>query len=476
MQSLSERLHKQVNSVISAFNARDPAAFSNHDSEAMDQRISDILILCRDSNADTQMVLRNLEPLRVIACEIGATRSMIEIDAVIAAAMGDGIAQTTVARDKEFRDTANEIVTDWNKGNVQSVAKRLRHWTEMCTTEPKVSNAQEDCFPPLINIAQELGQTDILSRLAELQTSVLAQRIMVATNQELMPTVDHFAIDYPHAVTIETFMKCNAKCHFCPYPEMEQTSERAGVRMTEQMFEKIIDDLRDIPSDYGFQMNLSRVNEPLLDHRLFDFMDLIEQKLPQARVFLPSNGSTLTERNVRKLAGYKNFKKLMVSLNESERTAYEDLMGISFDRTVANLDAMHAMKEREELEFFTVLTTVMHEGPRWQEFEVWCRDRYPLFAIDRYPPTNWFGMTENDAKPVITRPSGCKDWYQLHILADGSEAQCCYDAEGRFGHGNVADMHVLELYNKDWQRRLRQTGTVRQSELAPAFCQTCDYA
>ena len=475
MASPSSPFIAMVNDLIVAFNERDIAAFDAQARVAMDQELKKIFDAIDESIIKPLNLISCLGALRGIACEIASTESMLRIDTMLQWFLSAGIPQATAERDREFRACANGILTAWNAQNDTEAKSLLHDWTEMCGTEPVVSHAQEDCFAPLIQTAKALEMADVVSELDALQADVAAQKALLTTSQELMPAVNFLAIDYPHIVTIETFMKCNAKCHFCPYPEMEQTSDRANVRMSEELFAKIIDDLTDIPSKIPLQMNLSRVNEPFLDHRIFDFMDMIEEKLPQAHLFMPSNASTLNAKNLSKLTQYTSFKKLMVSLNHHEKEGYEATMGLSYERTIANLDTLHALRESGEAQFGVVLTTVMELGETWESFAAWCKERYPRFLCDRYPPTNWFGMTENESGPILTQPSSCKDWYQVHILADGTEAQCCFDAEGKFGHGNVADMHILDLYNKDWQRQLRRTGAIRQSDMSPGFCQACDY-
>jgi sulfatase maturation enzyme AslB (radical SAM superfamily) len=65
---------------------------------------------------------------------------------------------------------------------------------------------------------------------------------------------------YPMLIGLETLARCNAKCHFCPYPGME----RKGERMSDELIAKVLNDLTDIPADLPFRINFTRVNEPFL--------------------------------------------------------------------------------------------------------------------------------------------------------------------------------------------------------------------
>ena len=63
-------------------------------------------------------------------------------------------------------------------------------------------------------------------------------------------------LDYPQEVHIETLALCNAKCSFCPYPTMD----RQGDRMPDELIDKIIDDLKAIPSSLPFNVSPFKVN------------------------------------------------------------------------------------------------------------------------------------------------------------------------------------------------------------------------
>lgn len=57
--------------------------------------------------------------------------------------------------------------------------------------------------------------------------------------------------------------------------------------MPDALVEKLISDLGAIPVSHPFEINLSRVNEPFLDHRIFDIPARINERLPNASlVFL----------------------------------------------------------------------------------------------------------------------------------------------------------------------------------------------
>jgi len=88
-------------------------------------------------------------------------------------------------------------------------------------------------------------------------------------------------------VMFETIETCNRKCSYCPVKDMPL---RTG-RMSEELFEKITDELRDI----GFNGDIYFMfyNEPLLDKRLPWFVETSKRKLPNSIHQVYSNGDFL---------------------------------------------------------------------------------------------------------------------------------------------------------------------------------------
>src|SRR5262245_45200387 len=161
-------------------------------------------------------------------------------------------------------------------------------------------------------------------------------------------------LDWPAFVHLETIALCNAACNFCPYPQME----RKGEKMPDALIEKVIGDLTDIPRDVRFQLSPYKVSEPFLEPRLFDILETINARLPNAWITIITNGSALTERNIEGLRKVRNFAHLNISLNYDNAQEYESVMKLSFERTLRRLDVLHQKKTNGELAFPVRLTRV----------------------------------------------------------------------------------------------------------------------
>ncbi|MCB2113856.1 MAG: radical SAM protein [Parvularculaceae bacterium] len=270
---------------------------------------------------------------------------------------------------------------------------------------------------------------------------------------------------YPFMATVETLARCNAACEFCPYP----TLERKGTEMSAQLFEKIIDDLADADPRGPTLFTLSRVNEPFLDKRIFDFAALVETKFPKICQMHFTNASPLNRRNFDEFLKLKRTTLLKISFNDHRKDEYERVMQIPFERTLSNVREIHARKEAGEFAFPVRIGRVGDGTKADSEFLAWAKREFPLFDAHVSPRFDWRGKIRN---PNWSVPDvGCLQWLELHILANGTDAFCCTDSEGEFGVGDAARNHVVhDIYNHPDRRKLREAMPSRRSV---AGCATC---
>lgn len=88
-------------------------------------------------------------------------------------------------------------------------------------------------------------------------------------------------------VYIETISSCNRKCNYYYYAPGSDATKN-GRKMSMETFEKIIDDFAQF--NYSNLIYLYDINEPLLDKRMPDFIQIVAQKLPNAQIYIFSNG------------------------------------------------------------------------------------------------------------------------------------------------------------------------------------------
>jgi hypothetical protein len=271
-------------------------------------------------------------------------------------------------------------------------------------------------------------------------------------------------LNYPYQVSFETLALCNATCDFCPYPGLS----RKGATMSDALIAKIIEECRAIPSDLPIQIVPLRVNEPFLDKRIFDICKSVNDTLPNAEIQLFSNGSPLNAKNLSKLAELKKIGRLVISLHENRPDIYERVVGIPFERTIRNIEALHEMKVSGTIDFPVEISRVGDGSDQDEDFCRWGREKFPLFITYSTARADWIGAVETLVSPVPQ--VGCGQWFNINVLADGKVAFCCIDSEGRWGFGDANEQHILEIYNQPERRALRESLRNR-SELAQ--CANC---
>ncbi len=348
-------------------------------------------------------------------------------------------------------------------------AMALQAWADRFLAGHRVPPGAAPLLEALLPLAREEGAGLLTQRLEAFSLALAAHRTLAGARGAGATMLLAF-LDQPYEMSLETFAQCNARCTFCPYPRLE----RQGVRMPTELFTRLVDEIAAFPHPAPLVLNLSRVNEPLLDHRLFDFMDLLRERVPHADIYLPSNGTTLTENNVAQLAARPNFRVLTISLNSIDPAEHDRLMGISFETVTANLDRLHAAHAAGDIPFKIYISHLVPPGQPAGPLATWVSERWPTFGYGAYPQHDWLGSVEPPTTPPGKIPNApCLDWRNLHILATGDQALCCFDGDGRHGGGNVHDQSLLALYNRAPLREMRRRVLCRTDPIAPAPCQTC---
>jgi hypothetical protein len=276
-------------------------------------------------------------------------------------------------------------------------------------------------------------------------------------------------LDWPALVHMETIAVCNAACDFCPYPHLE----RKGERMPDALIEKIIDDLAAIPRDVPFQINPYKVSDPFLEPRLFDILERVNERLPNAEISLITNGAALTDRNVTRLCAIRNVSYVCISLNYDNAEEYEAVMKIPFERTQKRVAALHARKLKGELPFRVWMTRVSDNKLTDLLFLDWAKANYPEFVSRIIPRNDWLGQVATGSAVPEVPAVPCHRWFDLSITATGTVAMCCMDGEAKYPKGDARTTNVLEIYNQPHLRRLRSELISRRAAGDP--CNRCTY-
>ncbi|QUI24151.1 SPASM domain-containing protein [Vallitalea pronyensis] len=234
-------------------------------------------------------------------------------------------------------------------------------------------------------------------------------------------------------IEIETINRCNGSCTFCPINH--HIDPRPYKKMDEDLFKSIINQLVEL--NYKGSIGLYSNNEPLLDKRLLEFLKFTREKLPNATLYLFTNGTLLT---------LDYFKKLMLYLDWMTIDNYSD-------------------------------TFELHEGVR-QVYDYIKTQSYQDKVHIYYRKENEIllnrgGEAKNRTTKKNTLKSACMyPFEQVVVRPDGKLSLCCNDATGSVTMGDLCEHRLIDI----WYGKVYDT--VRQNMLTDRnknkLCHACD--
>ena len=277
--------------------------------------------------------------------------------------------------------------------------------------------------------------------------------------------------DYPIEVVIETTGRCNARCVFCPH----HTLERRSKEMPDELFERIVRQLEEIPQGHLFHISPFKVNEFLMDKKIFERIALLNERLPNAYIRIFSNFNAAQEADIERIFEIRNLSDIDISVNSLDPEEYHALMGLKLDRTLDNLLRFLArvreqglVMRQKQITLSRVAHTPETDAKFLEDFAIVFRDYIDLLRPLVIPRGEWIDFLPSEAPLRQNQP--CARWANVEICCDGTVAFCCMDGRAAYPLGSVWENTVLEIYNQPMYRRLR-TQIPEKCTLAPCkFC------
>lgn len=252
--------------------------------------------------------------------------------------------------------------------------------------------------------------------------------------QEYLETIE---ISHPPlftSVELETFNCCNGVCSFCPVNRY--ADKRTHIKMSKSLFLKILKELREI--GYSNRLALFSNNEPFLDSRIVDWVHIARQYLPNAYIYLYSNGTLLTEDKYKKIMKYLNY---LVIDNYCEDY-----------KTLANIEPIIELCKANEK-----------------------YDKRTLISIRKSDEILYTrgGNAPNRKEKIIPLKMSCiLPFKQLIIRPDGKLSQCNNDALGEVTLGDVCKSSLIEAwYSKEYMHFREKISKGRAQCI---LCKNCD--
>ncbi len=242
---------------------------------------------------------------------------------------------------------------------------------------------------------------------------------------------------HPLVVNIETINRCNSTCAFCTaniYAE-----KRPLAKIEDDLYYSIIDQL----ADWGYKGHLTLYgnNEPLLDTRIVEFHKYAREKLPDAFIFMSTNGLILTLDTVKEVKKYVD--QLIINNYCMDMKLHDNIKEI-YDYVVAHPD-------------------------EFDDVEILIQMRYLQEVL-----TNRAGSAPNkQSTGKIITETCLMPYTDMWIMPNGKMGICCCDNFEVTDLADIRETGVAAGWNSDKYKKLRED--IRHGRQNYPFCKHCDF-
>ena len=293
--------------------------------------------------------------------------------------------------------------------------------------------------------------------------------------------------EWPGALLIDITNRCNAKCVWCPNPNLTNVGS-----MDMDVYRKIIDDF----GTRGGVVTFGTFGEPLMDKHMEERIDYLKRYPKIHKVEVLTNGFFLNEKIVPTLL--KHGVGVDISLDELDKETFEDVKKMSFDVVRDNIvyfleenkksvqpvpiniriKTLKTVEETMDQELFKIITS--HD----------CS--VVLNSIDDNIISNWAGKLDKDAFIKDYKISTVNQtnythkrfnqynvapctqlWKWMVVYWDGSVVLCCADMFSQTVVGDLKTNSIAEVWNGSKMKNYRAQ-MVRRKRFDVPICQDCD--
>ena len=137
-------------------------------------------------------------------------------------------------------------------------------------------------------------------------------------------------------VNLMTNSSCAGQCIICPTPDASVNwYKRNPGRMSIETFTKIMQAHPVID-----ELTMFTLNDPFLDNRLFDLMELARQTTKIGFYTISTNASFIPP-DIPRIKGF--FHELWISFHGADKKSYEYITGLNYENTIANIKGLNGL-------------------------------------------------------------------------------------------------------------------------------------
>jgi radical SAM protein with 4Fe4S-binding SPASM domain len=305
----------------------------------------------------------------------------------------------------------------------------------------------------------------------EILTETIAELPEIAGPNAHILTPDHVP-PFPREIQIQTNTFCNATCVMCPYPKVSK--EVTNGKMSEELYTEILAQCAHEPGVCRIEPFL--MNEPFTDKRLVDFIAQAKRTVPHAWVTVTTNGSLVRPEVTDRLV-HSGLDAIWFSFNGATRETFERIMGVSYDRVVANIDYLLSVRP-PSLQVFTNMIETKIMAPEVEEnIRRWhARGVGSGTSVLVNRGGNVENYDELNYRPRHHTPIRICDllYHKMYVLYNGDVVLCCMDWRRQVVMGNVHQQSLREIWRGEryrHYRKLHEEGRSQELDL----CRTCSF-
>jgi len=253
--------------------------------------------------------------------------------------------------------------------------------------------------------------------------------------------------------------------------------DRKFEAMSDELFERIIDEVSRFPPDRFSGFGMHSVNEPFMDRKIFSRLKAINRVVPNAQIGITTNMNVMPPRFFERIREIDRISNWIVSFNAANKQEYEETMRIDFHRTVTNTRRL--LEENRSCQFVPGpirLSRVESGDERDRLFAEQCAEVFSGFVrgVDFEPVilsrADWLGDIA-ETSPGYFHAYPCNQWVNLTVHCNGKVPHCCVDARAQFPLGDANKESILEIYNNPHWKNLRENVSAREVVYP---CRTCN--
>lgn len=271
----------------------------------------------------------------------------------------------------------------------------------------------------------------------------------------------------PHSLNIEPTNICNLNCPGCSLDK-----GRDHGMMDIALFDQIAKQAADIGIE---EVRLFLAGEPFLHKEIIGMISGCTDL--GLRSIIHTNGMKLDKDKARGIID-AGLSVISFSIDGADKEEYEKArVGAKFDTVIQNVKALLELKRKGNAELpYVIIQSIIPVGGKLEPPPglVSIFKRLPVGHFKPLHPHNWRGECDMEKiRAESPRPNPCMFlWHELSVGWDGRVMGCCADLNGFLIRGDLSKETIMDVWNNDEARLLRNVHTQRRPDQHP-LCDNC---